>query len=213
MFVYRSPDGIYLKQLIPEQGEKINDLWPHKHNGSLYFIQRLIEMNMNIGAFTREDDELIAWCLRYVRTIPSGSNRLVDGRKIFTYFISLFSSIESKWVRLDHCRSTRDSNVGVSDHWLSSWCQSDWRNKTKTSPLESLTITSSLDKCSRSSASNILTTHIGSRFLLKSHTSDGSTKPSGFETTYVGYDLCLVHFSFYISRRKSCFSLVSRTSV
>lgn len=59
------PDGIYLKQLVPEQGEKINDLWPHKHNGSLYFIQRLIEMNMNIGAFTKEDDELIAWCLRW----------------------------------------------------------------------------------------------------------------------------------------------------
>lgn len=61
-----SPEGIYLKQLVPEHGEKINELWPHKHNGSLYFIQRLIEMNMNIGAFTKEDDELIAWCLRWV---------------------------------------------------------------------------------------------------------------------------------------------------
>lgn len=62
---HRSPEGIYLKQLVPEHGEKINELWPHKHNGSLYFIQRLIEMNMNIGAFTKEDDELIAWCLRW----------------------------------------------------------------------------------------------------------------------------------------------------
>lgn len=50
--------------MIPEHGEKINDLWPHKHNGSLYFIQRLIEMNLNIGAFTEDEDELIAWCLR-----------------------------------------------------------------------------------------------------------------------------------------------------
>lgn len=58
------PDGVYLKQLVPEQGEKINDVWPHKHNGSLYFIQRLIEMNMNMGVFTKDDDELIAWCLR-----------------------------------------------------------------------------------------------------------------------------------------------------
>jgi GNAT superfamily N-acetyltransferase len=59
-----SPEGIYLKQLVPADGQKINDLWPHAHNGSLYFIQRLIEMNLNIGAFTKEEDELIAWCLR-----------------------------------------------------------------------------------------------------------------------------------------------------
>lgn len=63
-FKNSGPDGVYLKQLVPEQGEKINDVWPHKHNGSLYFIQRLIEMNMNMGVFTKEDDELIAWCLR-----------------------------------------------------------------------------------------------------------------------------------------------------
>lgn len=59
-----APEGIYLKQLVPSDGQKINDLWPHAHNGSLYFIQRLIEMNLNIGAFTKEEDELIAWCLR-----------------------------------------------------------------------------------------------------------------------------------------------------
>lgn len=56
-------EGITFRPMVPEHGEKINDLWPHKHNGSLYFIQRLIEMNLNIGAFT-EEDELIAWCLR-----------------------------------------------------------------------------------------------------------------------------------------------------
>jgi hypothetical protein len=59
-----TPEGIYLKQLVPPDGAKINDVWPHAHNGSLYFIQRLIEMNLNIGAFTKEEDELIAWCLR-----------------------------------------------------------------------------------------------------------------------------------------------------
>lgn len=50
--------------MVPSDGAKINDLWPHAHNGSLYFIQRLIEMNLNIGAFTKDEDELIAWCLR-----------------------------------------------------------------------------------------------------------------------------------------------------
>lgn len=62
--IYRPPKGLVLRPMIPEHGEKINDLWPHKHNGSLYFIQRLIEMNLNIGAFTEDEDELIAWCLR-----------------------------------------------------------------------------------------------------------------------------------------------------
>lgn len=59
--IIRCPEGVYLKQLIPENGEKINDVWPHKHNGSLYFIQRLIEMNLNLGVFTKDDNELIAW--------------------------------------------------------------------------------------------------------------------------------------------------------
>lgn len=64
IIIYRPPKGLVLRPMIPEHGEKINDLWPHKHNGSLYFIQRLIEMNLNIGAFTEDEDELIAWCLR-----------------------------------------------------------------------------------------------------------------------------------------------------
>jgi ribosomal protein S18 acetylase RimI-like enzyme len=36
-------------------------LWPNKHAGSLYFLNRLRELNTNIGAFN-DDGELMAWC-------------------------------------------------------------------------------------------------------------------------------------------------------
>lgn len=41
----------------------MNDVWPNKHIGSRFFVQRLIEWNPNIGAFN-ENNELMAWSLR-----------------------------------------------------------------------------------------------------------------------------------------------------
>ena len=111
---YRSPEGIYLKQLVPADGQKINDLWPHAHNGSLYFIQRLIEMNLNIGAFTKEEDELIAWCLRY-------KNKNICIYRLITVIIVL-PIIESKWEASAVFRSMNVFNVAVSVHWWLSSC-------------------------------------------------------------------------------------------
>lgn len=57
------PKGITLKPLTQEHAEMVNELWPNRHHGSLFFIKRLIDWNPNVGAYT-EDGQLIAWCLR-----------------------------------------------------------------------------------------------------------------------------------------------------
>ncbi|XP_054744782.1 uncharacterized protein LOC129249152 [Anastrepha obliqua] len=44
--------------------EEIDTLWPNRHQGSLFLIKRLIEWNANIGVYTADTDELVAWCLR-----------------------------------------------------------------------------------------------------------------------------------------------------
>jgi hypothetical protein len=60
------PEGVTLKSLEKSNAKQINDVWPHKHEGSeKYFIGPLIEYNPSIGAFI--GDELVAWCLRYNR--------------------------------------------------------------------------------------------------------------------------------------------------
>lgn len=47
----------------PEHAKIADDVWPNKHDGSLFFLKRLIDWNPNIGAFT-EDGTLVSWCFR-----------------------------------------------------------------------------------------------------------------------------------------------------
>lgn len=46
-----------------DSAEVVDNLWPNKHQGSLFLIKRLIQLNPNIAAFD-ENDELMGWCLR-----------------------------------------------------------------------------------------------------------------------------------------------------
>lgn len=46
-----------------KDAEAINDEWPNKHIGSLFFVKRVIEWNPNIGAFD-ENNELMGSCLQ-----------------------------------------------------------------------------------------------------------------------------------------------------
>lgn len=48
--------------------ELADELWPNRHEGSLFFLKRLIKLNPNIGAYTK-DGELVAWCFRYLMHI------------------------------------------------------------------------------------------------------------------------------------------------
>lgn len=42
---------------------EIDSKWPNRHDGSLFFIKRLIKWNPNIGAYD-ESGKLMGWCLR-----------------------------------------------------------------------------------------------------------------------------------------------------
>lgn len=58
-----APSNVTLKPLSVDSAEVVDNEWPNKHDGSRFFIERLIEWNPNIGAFN-ENNELMAWCLR-----------------------------------------------------------------------------------------------------------------------------------------------------
>lgn len=48
-----------------EHAKIADEVWPNKHDGSLFFLKRLIDWNPNIGAFT-DDGTLVSWCFRFV---------------------------------------------------------------------------------------------------------------------------------------------------
>lgn len=72
----RAPSNITLKPLSVDNAELVDDVWPNKHIGSLFFVKRLIEMNPNIGAFD-ENNELMGWCLR-LQAGPLGALQVQD---------------------------------------------------------------------------------------------------------------------------------------
>lgn len=58
------PDGYYLDTLRPEDAELVNNEWPNRHVGSLYFIERQIRLCVNVGLYTRDTQQLVAWSIR-----------------------------------------------------------------------------------------------------------------------------------------------------
>ncbi|XP_030383181.1 uncharacterized protein LOC115630678 [Scaptodrosophila lebanonensis] len=78
-FTINVPEGIKLADLVIENAEQINEIWPHRAPGSVDFVRRLILYNVSVGAFDGAGN-LIAWCLR----LPLGSLGLLhvtDGQK------------------------------------------------------------------------------------------------------------------------------------
>lgn len=58
------PDGFTLKPITTlEQIERVSSIWSNRDEGSLFFLKRLMDWNLNIGLFTAED-ELVSWCFR-----------------------------------------------------------------------------------------------------------------------------------------------------
>lgn len=65
-FVLDPPNGYRLRAMSTlEHARTANNLWPYKHNGSLYYLNRLIALNPSIGLFNTDTDELVAWCFRF----------------------------------------------------------------------------------------------------------------------------------------------------
>ncbi|XP_004530386.1 uncharacterized protein LOC101459787 [Ceratitis capitata] len=59
------PDGFLLRPLnAATDADLIDTLWPNHHQGSRFLIKRLIEWNANMGVYTKDSNELVAWCLR-----------------------------------------------------------------------------------------------------------------------------------------------------
>lgn len=74
--IFSAPSNVTLKPLSTKNAEIIDDEWPNKHVGSLFFVNRLIEWNPNIGAFD-ENNELMGWCLR-LQTGPLGALQVAE---------------------------------------------------------------------------------------------------------------------------------------
>jgi len=61
----RPPSGITLRKLEIEDAPYINEIWPHRSEGSVKFVENLIDYNISIGACDN-NGKLVAWCLRWV---------------------------------------------------------------------------------------------------------------------------------------------------
>ncbi|XP_052896513.1 uncharacterized protein LOC128303563 [Anopheles moucheti] len=59
-----APEGFELKPLRVVDAVKANDHWPNRHQGSLFFLQRLAAWNANVGLYERSSGALVAWCFR-----------------------------------------------------------------------------------------------------------------------------------------------------
>lgn len=57
------PAGYRLGELTADDAAKADSVWPNRHTGSLFFLQRLAAWNPNVGLYNA-DGELVAWCFR-----------------------------------------------------------------------------------------------------------------------------------------------------
>lgn len=74
-------DDVELRPMQTWEDAKIaDDVWPNKHQGSLFFLKRLIDWNPNIGAYTKEDNKLVAWCFR-LQAGPLGALQVDENYK------------------------------------------------------------------------------------------------------------------------------------
>uniref|UniRef100_A0A182MZ91 N-acetyltransferase domain-containing protein n=1 Tax=Anopheles dirus TaxID=7168 RepID=A0A182MZ91_9DIPT len=58
------PAGFEMRALDPEDARKANDVWPNRHTGSLFFLQRLAAWNPNVGLYEQGSGKLVGWCFR-----------------------------------------------------------------------------------------------------------------------------------------------------
>lgn len=58
------PAGVVLRSMQVADATKADEVWPNRHQGSLFFLRRLIAWSPNIGAYSEDTGELMAWCFR-----------------------------------------------------------------------------------------------------------------------------------------------------
>lgn len=83
----RCPPGLTLRALDAEQHAPIvHDAYPHRQFVSLFFLKQIIELNPNVGAFD-ENDQLVAWCLRWTTTLRDCLIYYYDEYNYFGYML------------------------------------------------------------------------------------------------------------------------------
>jgi len=64
MFLFlRPPSGFTLRKLDTGDAPTVNEIWPHRSEGSEEYVKLLICHNISVGACDN-NGKLIAWCLR-----------------------------------------------------------------------------------------------------------------------------------------------------
>lgn len=63
MTYFRCPDDVYISKLNTSHASIINDLWPHKYNGSEKYIETFIAINGGYGIFLENNHQLVSWIL------------------------------------------------------------------------------------------------------------------------------------------------------
>lgn len=58
------PDGFVVREMDENDAIVADSVWPNQHVGSLFLLKRLIKWNPNVGVFTKDNNELVAWCFR-----------------------------------------------------------------------------------------------------------------------------------------------------
>lgn len=78
----RIPENFELRPISKENAFKINEMWPHRSESSLAFIEYLIDHLLSVGLFN-ETGELVAWCLQLdfgsLATLQVDENHLRKG--------------------------------------------------------------------------------------------------------------------------------------
>ncbi|XP_017051516.1 uncharacterized protein LOC108095091 [Drosophila ficusphila] len=59
-----APVGFVLRSLSVSDAPLVNEEWPNHHLGSLYFIERQIQMCVSVGLYQEDTQQLVAWCIR-----------------------------------------------------------------------------------------------------------------------------------------------------
>uniref|UniRef100_A0AAG5DSD7 N-acetyltransferase domain-containing protein n=1 Tax=Anopheles atroparvus TaxID=41427 RepID=A0AAG5DSD7_ANOAO len=72
------PDGFELRNLSPDDAIKADELWPNRHQGSRFFLQRLAAWNPNVGLVEQSSGALVAWCFR-LQAGPLGALQVDPG--------------------------------------------------------------------------------------------------------------------------------------
>lgn len=57
------PPDFTLKPMVVDDAATADAVWPNRHQGSLFFLRRLISWNPNVGVYN-SDGDLVAWCFR-----------------------------------------------------------------------------------------------------------------------------------------------------